>query len=60
MATFLVRVDVVRVNGWQYFHVEARNEREALEQWHRGEHKFVDEEIEVTELGEPDVVGEED
>ena len=60
MKTYLVSVEVVRVHGFQYFEVCANNEREALEQWHRGEHKFVDEELEVTELGEPDVVSEED
>lgn len=60
MKTYLVRVGVVRATGHQYYEVCANNEREALERWHRGEHRFVSEELEVTELGEPDVVSEED
>ncbi len=52
---WLITVRVEKAEGWQQFTVEAANEKEAARKFKSGEGEFVDQEVEVTKIGEPDV-----
>lgn len=56
MKSFTIACSVNRVQGHQYFIVDAKTRDEAIKKFKAGESKFDYEEIEVTELGEPEVI----
>lgn len=60
MKTFRFRCAVREAHGWQEFTVHAANAREATLIFKNGGGEFLDEEVEVTALEEPELVGEEE
>lgn len=52
-----IRCDVEAAGGWQSFAVEAESEAEALAKFKEHGGEFLYEEVEVTELGTPEVMG---
>ncbi len=56
LARYEIQCDVLRARGWQIFSVLAEDEEDALERFANGESAFVDEEIEVTDIGNPEIL----
>ena len=55
MPEYLVICDVEGASGTQTWAVTAENEEDAVAKYKAGECEFVEEDIEVTSLGEPEV-----
>ena len=55
---FTVKIDVESANGWQLFDVMAANEDDAIERFKSGEGDFLEEYIEVTAIGDPEIFNE--
>lgn len=53
MKTFLFTCPVLKVSGRQYYRVEAETLTDARWKWERGDVEFLSEEIEVTQIGSP-------
>ncbi len=60
MKKYIIACDVTAVSGTQCWSVVAKNEKEALAKFAKGEHEFEYEELEVQDLGEPEIIDEED
>lgn len=56
--SYLISTNVENASGWQYWRVEATSREEAIELHKKGESEFEWEEVEVTDLGEPEVIEE--
>lgn len=56
--SYLIQVPVERASGWQYYKVTAYSEEQALELHKEGKSEWGYDEVEVTELGEPEVIEE--
>lgn len=50
------QLPVTHAVGWQAFRVQAESEEEALALLRKGKGEFVCEEVEVQDLGEPEIV----
>ncbi len=46
---------VEHASGWQLWEVEAKDAKEALELHKKGKSEFIEEEVEVQSLGEPEI-----
>ena len=57
---YLIQTPVKRASGWQSWYIVADSPEEALELHKAGYSEYMDEEVEVTALGDPVVVGEEE
>jgi hypothetical protein len=55
MKKYRITVPVTRASGWQTYTVKAESITEALIAHQNGDSDFEDEELEVTNLGEPEV-----
>ncbi len=51
-----ISCDVLAAKGYQIFSVMAESEEDALERFHKGEYAFVDEEIEIMDIGRPEIL----
>lgn len=58
--SYLICTPVVRASGTQHWRVTASSPEEALEKHRRGQSDFEFEEVEVTALGEPEIIEEVD
>lgn len=53
--TFNIKTKIEQVSGWQFWTIEAESVEEAKRKFYAGDAKFEDEEIEVTDCGEPEI-----
>lgn len=60
MKKYQIQTVVEAASGTQLWSVVAESEAEALAKFKQGLGEFVEEEVEVTQLGEPHVIGVED
>lgn len=60
MSKYRVAANIERASGTQYWTVEADNPEEALLKHKKGESEFEFEELEVTELSDPELADVED
>ncbi len=58
MNNYRLIVPVEKASGWQEYRVTAESPKEAIKAFQKGEAEFVHEEIEVTSLGEPEILEE--
>ncbi len=52
---YRIEREVTGFNGWQTFECEANSKEGALEKFNNGDDKFIDEELEVTNLADIDI-----
>ena len=56
MKTYTIQVPVLKVQGHQYFTVQAESEQAALDEFSESGGVYYSEEIEVTQLGDPVII----
>lgn len=57
--TYQIKSKITTVSGWQFWSVEASSPAEAIAKWQAGDAEFENEEVEVIDVGEPEIYGEE-
>jgi hypothetical protein len=55
MSKYIVTVDVIHATGTQSWEVEADSPQDAIDKYNKGGGDFLFEDIEVTDLAEPDI-----
>lgn len=60
MNLYTIKAKAKKIIGYQYFAVEATDEKSALAKFQAGDREFQDEEFEVVELEKPEIISVED